>query len=100
MADQTTDQAQGASPALAEPTVHVRNGWVAGLGLASLGMWMASYTPLQVLLPTQLQDIDAARQDRRPGRGVRLRRDRVRHRHADRRGAVRQHHAAGSRSAG
>src|SRR6202034_3588433 len=28
------------------------------LGLASLGMWMASYTPLQVLLPTQLQDID------------------------------------------
>jgi MFS family permease len=58
MADQTTDQAQGASPALAEPTIHVRNGWVAGLGLASLGMWMASYTPLQVLLPTQLQDID------------------------------------------
>src|ERR1700729_2488243 len=58
MADQTTDQAQGASPALAEPTIHVRNGWIAGLGLASLGMWMASYTPLQVLLPTQLQDID------------------------------------------
>src|ERR1700683_3202383 len=58
MADQTTDQAQGASPALAEPTIHVRNGWVAGLGLASLGMWMASYTPLQVLLPNQLQHID------------------------------------------
>src|ERR1700734_3661573 len=58
MADQTTDQAEGASPALAEPTIHVRNGWVAGLGLASLGMWMASYTPLKVLLPTQLQDID------------------------------------------
>ena len=58
MADQTTDQAQGASPALAEPTIHVRNGWVAGLGLASLGMWMASYTPLPVLLPTQRQDLD------------------------------------------
>src|SRR5271155_3606405 len=57
MADRTTDQAAEVSPALAEPTVHVRNGWVAGLGLASLGMWMASYTPLQVLLPTQLQDI-------------------------------------------
>jgi MFS family permease len=58
MADQTTDQAQPVSQALAEPTVHVRHGWVAGLGLASLGMWMASYTPLQVLLPTQLQNID------------------------------------------
>ena len=57
MADQTTDQAHAVSRALAEPTVHVRHGWVAGLGLASLGMWMASYTPLQVLLPIQLQDI-------------------------------------------
>jgi MFS family permease len=57
MADQTTDQPRVSSPALAEPTVHVRGGWVAGLGLASLVMWMASYTPLQVLLPTQLQDI-------------------------------------------
>jgi MFS family permease len=57
MADQTTDQPRAASRALAEPTVHVRHGWIAGLGLASLGMWMASYTPLQVLLPTQLQDI-------------------------------------------
>jgi MFS family permease len=57
MADQTTDQAQAVSLALAEPTVHVRHGWVAGLGLASLGMWMASYTPLQVLLPIQLQNI-------------------------------------------
>ncbi len=57
MADQTTEEPAATSPALAEPTVHVRFGWVTGLGLASLGMWMASYTPLQVLLPTQLQDI-------------------------------------------
>jgi MFS family permease len=57
MADQTTDQSQAQPRALAEPTVHVRHGWVAGLGLASLGMWMASYTPLQVLLPLQLQHI-------------------------------------------
>jgi MFS family permease len=57
MADQTTDQSQALPRALAEPTVHVRHGWVAGLGLASLGMWMASYTPLQVLLPLQLQHI-------------------------------------------
>ena len=57
MADQTTDQPQVVSLALAEPTVHVRRGWIAGLGLASLGMWMASYTPLQVLLPLQLEHI-------------------------------------------
>jgi MFS family permease len=57
MADQTTDRAQAVSLALAEPTVLVRRRWVAGLGLASLGMWMAAYTPLQVLIPTQLQDI-------------------------------------------
>jgi MFS family permease len=57
MADRTTDQPVTVSQALAEPSVHVRRGWIATLGLASLGMWMASYTPLQVLLPTQLQDI-------------------------------------------
>ena len=51
MADQTTDQPLTVSEALAEPSVHVRRGWIASLGLASLGMWMASYTPLQVLLP-------------------------------------------------
>jgi MFS family permease len=54
---QTADEAQAVSPALAEPTVHVRGGWVAGLGLASLGMWMVSLTPLQVSMPQQLQDI-------------------------------------------
>jgi hypothetical protein len=57
MADQATEQPRAISPALAEPTKHVRAGWVTGLGLASLAMWMASYTPLQVLLPIQLQDI-------------------------------------------
>jgi MFS family permease len=57
MADQTTDQAQTGPHALAEPTVHVRNGWITGLTLASLGMWMACLTPFQVLLPIQLQDI-------------------------------------------
>jgi MFS family permease len=57
MADQTTDQQLSLPLALAEPTERVRHGWVAGLSLASLGMWMAAYTPLQVLLPTQLQNI-------------------------------------------
>lgn len=56
-----TDQKAGAPPelplALAEPALHVRRSWIAGLGLANLGMWMAANTPLQFLLPIQLQDI-------------------------------------------
>ncbi len=55
--DQTTEAAPALPLALAEPTLHVRRSWVAGLGLASLGMWMAVNTPLQVLLPLQLQGI-------------------------------------------
>jgi MFS family permease len=57
MTEKAPDQAPALPRALAEPTVHVRRGWVAGLGLASLGMWMASLTPLQVSMPQQLQDI-------------------------------------------
>ena len=57
MTEKAPDQAPALPRALAEPTVHVRGGWVAGLGLASLGMWMASLTPLQVSMPQQLQDI-------------------------------------------
>ena len=59
MTDQSTDSEQAVSPALAEPSVHVKAGWITGLSLASLGMWMASLTPIQVLLPIQLQDIDS-----------------------------------------
>jgi MFS family permease len=54
------DQAIGQpdlSLALAEPSRHVRNRWIVGLTLASLGMWMATQTPLQVMLALQLQDI-------------------------------------------
>ena len=57
MTDQSTDQARLLPPALAEPTEQVRGGWIGGLGLASLAMWMASLTPLQVLIPEQLQHI-------------------------------------------
>jgi MFS family permease len=57
MADQTAQQPLAVPLALAEPTELVRRGWVSGLSLSSLAMWMAAYTPLQVLLPTQLQDI-------------------------------------------
>ena len=43
--------------ALAEPVVPVRRGWIGLLFAANLGLWMALYTPLQVLLPEQIQDL-------------------------------------------
>jgi MFS family permease len=57
MRDQKVGQPGVLSLALAEPTRHVRRGWIIGLTLASLGMWMATQTPLQVMLALQLQDI-------------------------------------------
>jgi MFS family permease len=57
MSDQTIGQPDVQSLALAEPTRHVRYRWIVGLTLASLGMWMATQTPLQVVLALQLQDI-------------------------------------------
>ena len=62
MAEQATGQA--AEPlhvlprALAEPTEPVTKGWIGTLGLASLVMWMASITPLQVVIPAQIQSLD------------------------------------------
>jgi MFS family permease len=57
MRDQTFGQQAVASLALAEPSQYVRLRWIVGLTLASLGMWMATQTPLQVVLALQLQDI-------------------------------------------
>jgi len=57
MRDQAVGQPDVRSLALAEPTQHVRYRWITGLTLASLGMWMATQTPLQVMLAVQLQDI-------------------------------------------
>ncbi|HEU5419937.1 MAG TPA: MFS transporter [Streptosporangiaceae bacterium] len=57
MTGQAADQARAVPLALAEPTVHVRGRWIAGLGLATLGLWTGALTPLQVMLPQQLQDI-------------------------------------------
>src|ERR1700722_17528632 len=59
MTDQSTESEKAVPLALAEPSVHVKAGGITGLSLASLGMWMASPTPIQVLLPIQLQDIDS-----------------------------------------
>jgi len=57
MRDQALGQQDAGSLALAEPDKYVRVRWVIGLTLASLGMWMATQTPLQVMLALQLQDI-------------------------------------------
>ncbi|MBX6748993.1 MAG: MFS transporter [Micromonosporaceae bacterium] len=45
------------APALAEPTVPVRAGWVALLFGANLAVWMGFFTPIQVLLPNQIEQI-------------------------------------------
>jgi MFS family permease len=57
MTEKTAGETAALPAALAEPTVHVGGRWITGLSLASLGMWMAALTPLQVSLPQQLQDI-------------------------------------------
>src|ERR1700749_5231672 len=57
MRDQTVGPADALALPLAEPDQHVRHRWILGLTLASLGMWMAAQTPLQVMLALQLQDI-------------------------------------------
>jgi MFS family permease len=58
MAEQATGSLHIIPQALAEPTEPVTKGWIGSLGLASLVMWMASLTPLQILIPQQLQQID------------------------------------------
>jgi len=58
MAEQATGSPRMLPRALAEPTEPVTKTWIGSLGLASLVMWMASITPLQVLIPAQLQTID------------------------------------------
>ncbi len=51
----------GSGPAaLAEPVTPVRRSWVGLLVAANLGLWMAFFTPVQVLLPQQVADIDPA----------------------------------------
>jgi MFS family permease len=43
--------------ALAEPVLPVRRGWISLLFLANIGLWLAIYAPLQVLLPEQVQSL-------------------------------------------
>jgi len=48
---------QGAPAALAEPAQPVRRSWIGLLFAANLGLWMAFFTPVQVLLPEQISEL-------------------------------------------
>jgi MFS family permease len=50
-------------PALAEPVVPVRRSWIGLLFAANLGLWMAFFTPIQVLLPEQVADLGVAHKE-------------------------------------
>ena len=52
--------AHGVPAALAEPVTEVRRSWIGLLFAANLGLWMAFFTPVQVLLPTQIADLGIA----------------------------------------
>jgi MFS family permease len=54
---ETTEESTLLPRALDEPTVPVPRRWVAQLGLGCMGLWMASLTPLQLLLPKQVQAV-------------------------------------------
>ncbi len=43
--------------ALAEPTQPVRAGWITLLFVANIGLWLAIYAPIQVLLPEQVASL-------------------------------------------
>ena len=49
--------AHGTPAALAEPVVPVRRSWIGLLFAANLGLWMAFFTPVQILLPEQITAI-------------------------------------------
>jgi len=94
MTGKTADEAPAIPLALAEPTVHVRSGWITGLGLASLGMWMAALTPASGHPAAAAPGHHAASQVPRAGSGLGRRRRRVGHRHPGGRGAVGPHPGA------
>lgn len=49
--------------AFAEPVVPVRRGWMAYLFFANLGLWLAIFAPIQVLLPQQAEMLDKANKE-------------------------------------
>ena len=53
-------QAGAGAAALAEPVTPVRPRWITLLFTANVGLWLAVYAPIQVLLPEQAQHLDKA----------------------------------------
>ncbi|MET7396351.1 MFS transporter [Dactylosporangium sp. NPDC005572] len=53
----TAETAAAVHAPFAEPVVRVRPRWIALLVLADLAVWMGFFTPIQVLLPNQIQAI-------------------------------------------
>jgi MFS family permease len=49
--------AHGTPAAIAEPVVPVHRSWIGLLFAANLGLWMAFFTPVQILLPEQIADL-------------------------------------------
>ncbi|MFD9613716.1 MFS transporter [Streptomyces sp. NPDC059083] len=58
MAHAAEGAAEDVAAVLAEPTIPVKAGWTASLSLATLAVFMAFMTPIQILLPLQLEHID------------------------------------------
>lgn len=57
----TTEATTTAPAPFAEPTKAVTGGWIAVFATAWLGIWMAQLTPVQLLLPVQIEaQLDAA----------------------------------------
>lgn len=52
-----------ASRVFDEPTRRVPGRWIAGFAIAWLGIWMAQLTPVQLLLPAQIDELGGARGD-------------------------------------
>lgn len=52
----TTTQNSGTVAAFSEPTRKVTGGWIALFATAWLGIWMAQLTPIQLLLPKQVEE--------------------------------------------
>jgi len=52
----TTGTTGGTVSAFAEPTRKVSGGWIALFATAWLGIWMAQLTPIQLLLPKQIEE--------------------------------------------
>jgi MFS family permease len=55
--------AHGAPAALAEPVEPVPRSWIGLLFAANLGLWMAFFTPVQVLLPEQIAELGVSHKE-------------------------------------